>query len=259
MWATVRRLGPARLGVGDRAVGDLELGRQVERSVRRDLAVLERAGDGEGLERRARLVGEAGRDVRELLPASRYRGSAGFDRRASWPSPAPRRCCGSMTIAVAPLGLVGLGDLPGPPRSRAWSRGVDRQPMSLPGWAGVELWRSSSLPRRVADDLALAVGALRAVVVGGLQAGQALVVGADASRSPGRRARPAGRPGGCRAGCRSRAGRASGSSPPWAGRPCGDVGEARAAGRRSLQDVGSRSCGGAGRAWRGPRPGRFTW
>ena len=60
--------------VVDRAVGDLDLVGQVEARVGRDQAVLQRARDGERLERRARLVGEADGAVLRAPPAGGGRG-----------------------------------------------------------------------------------------------------------------------------------------------------------------------------------------
>ena len=76
----VERLPAAVLGVVDRAVGDLDLRRQVERRRRRHRAVLERTRDGERLERRARLVGEADGAVLER-PRGRGARLVGVDAR----------------------------------------------------------------------------------------------------------------------------------------------------------------------------------
>ena len=83
-WARIcavrQRLGAARVRLADRAVGDLDLRRQVERRVGRDRAVLQRARDGERLERRARLVGVADGAVLRGV-AGRRRRRVGVDAR----------------------------------------------------------------------------------------------------------------------------------------------------------------------------------
>ena len=130
------RLIAVGLGVLDLAVGDLEDRREVEHRVRRDLAVLQRCGDRERLEGRARLVGGADRAV-----LARVRRAP---RRARWRSPrgqlASARIApllGSMTIAVAPLGFHVLPTSLSTCSARSWMLASSVRRTLWPGRTGL--------------------------------------------------------------------------------------------------------------------------
>ena len=232
MSATVSVTAPRVVRLLDHAVGDLDRRRQVEDGVGRDEALLERAGDRERLEGRARLVGEAGRPVRA---ASSGVGDAGrWGRRAaSSRAPGPRRPRVHDDRGRA-LRLVGLADVGEHLLGARLELGVDRQPQVLALLGPAERVALDLVAERVADHLALAVGAAEQLLVGRLEPGEALVVDPDGADHVERRARPPDRPAGSRQ--RGDAGELRACAPGRrsAGRPCGP-------GRRTRGPIGERA------------------
>ena len=162
--------------LADLAVGDLDRRRQVERRVRRDLAVLERAGHRERLERRARLVGGADRAVLARV-LGRVAGLVGVDLR-------PVREREDLAVARVhhdrgrALGLVRLADLGEHLLGASWIAASSVSRTFWPGAVGRGVAQLDRVAERVLDQLALAVAAAQVLVVLVLEPGQALVVGA---------------------------------------------------------------------------------
>ena len=153
-----QRLVAVGLGVVDLAVGDLQHRRDVELGVRGDDAVLERAGDRDRLERRARLVVEA--DGLVLV----------------WRTPAPPP--GSLALTRGQLASARIAPVLGfiDDRRRALGRvlradpgehlldlvlqrGVDRQLQRLAGLHRAHVVDRDRLADRVVDDPPHPVGA----------------------------------------------------------------------------------------------------
>ena len=197
-----------RVRLADRPVGDLDLGRHVEGRLGLDEAVLERAGDRERLEGRARLVGEAGRHVRELVGVGAGE-VVGVDRRPARHREDVavgrvhddrRRVLGHVLVADVAEHLLGVGLDPA----------VDRELDVVAGGGAGDDVAVDLLAERVLGDRDLAVGAREDVVLGLLDAEQPLALVADGADQP------AARPCSCgidaarvREGFRSRRGRAS--------------------------------------------------
>ena len=152
-----QRLVAVVLGVVDLPVGELEDRRDVELRVRRDHPVLERAGDRDRLERRARLVVEPDRLVfgppRSLADA----GQLASARIAP--------VLGSTAIAVALLGEYSAPDLGEHPLDLLLQPRVDRQRDRLAGIGGAQVVDRDRLPDGVADDPAQPVRPLEHAVV----------------------------------------------------------------------------------------------
>ena len=152
-------------------------GRQVEGRVRRDGAVLQRAGHRERLEGRARLVGVADRAV--------LRGVAGRGARVVGVDARPvgqRQHLAGVGVhddRGRALGPVGRADVGEHALDLVLDRGVDRQLQARPRLGGLRVADRDRLAERVVDQAPLAVGALQQLVVGVLEAAQAVAVGAD--------------------------------------------------------------------------------
>ena len=171
------RLPPARMRVGDRAVGDLEDRREVERRLGRDLAVLERTGDGERLERRARLVGRARRAVRHRV-VRRLVEPVGVDARPVRERE-DRAVVGVHDQRGGALGLPVLADLVEDLLGVVLDVRVERQPDLLAGHGALDLAQLDRVAERVADQLPLAVLAAQLPVELVLEPRQAVALGAD--------------------------------------------------------------------------------
>ena len=226
----------ARVGVLDHPVGDLDRRRQVERRRRRHQPLLERPGDRERLEGRARLVGEPGRHVARAPRGSRRRGWRGRSRRpvghrqdlgGARVHDDRRRAVGRVGLADAGEHALGLGleaGVEGQLEVGAVGGGGDRVALEL-------------VAERVADHLR----ARRRCRAGARPRRPRARSGPGSRsrpcRSPGRRARPAGRSGGCRGASRSRAGRAARSARRRRGRPCARCRRSRLAVGEAAQDL----------------------
>ena len=170
--------------LADRPVGHLDLGWHVEGRLGLDEAVLKGAGDGEGLEGRARLVGEAGGHVRQLVRIG-IGEVARIDRRPARHSehvPVGRvhddRGCILRHVLVADVAedLLGVGLDPA----------VDRELDVVAGGGAGDDVTVDLLTERVLGDRDLAVGPREHVVLGLLDAEQSLSVVADRADQPPR-------------------------------------------------------------------------
>ena len=163
--------------VGDLAVGDLEHRREVERRVRRDLAVLERAGDRERLERRAGLVGRAGRAVRhrvvgrlvELVGVHARPVGEREDRAVARVHDERGRALGLPLLADLGEHLLGV----------VLDVGVEREPDGLARHGPLVLAQLDRVAERVAHQPALAVAAAQLLVEPVLEPREAVALGAD--------------------------------------------------------------------------------
>ena len=169
----------ARVRLADHAVVELDRRRQAELRVRRDLVLLERARDGERLERRAGLVGGADRAVLARV-VGRVAGVVGVDPRpvGEREQRAAARVHDDRGGAARAPGLADLGEhLLG----LVLDRLVDRQLDVWPGHGPARLAQLDRLAERVLDEPALAVLAVQRAVERVLEAGQAVALGADAA------------------------------------------------------------------------------
>ena len=169
--------GPRGLRLADRAVGDLDLRGEVEGRVGRDGAVLQSTRDGDRLERRSGLVGVAHRAVLRRV-AGRGTRCVGVDAR---PVRQREHLAGGGVHddrggAVGPVGRADVGqhalDL-------VLDGGVDGQLEARPRLCRLGVADRERLAERVLDQAPLAVGALKHLVVGVLEAAQAVAVGPD--------------------------------------------------------------------------------
>ncbi len=165
-----------RVRLADLAVGDVDRRREAELRVRRDQPVLQRAGDRERLERRARLVGRA--DGAVLLGVvGRGAGRVGVHARpvGEREDRAVARVHHERGRALRPPLLADLGEhLLG----AVLDVGVEREAHALARLGRLDVAHLDRLAERVLDEAPLAVGAADHVVERVLEAGQALAVGA---------------------------------------------------------------------------------
>ncbi len=143
----------------------------------RDLAVLERAGDGERLERRARLVGGAGRAVHHRV-VRRLVEPVGVD-----PRPVRERqdrpVVGVHDERGRPLGLPLLADLVQDLLGVVLDVRVERQPQLLAGDRPLDLAQLDRVAERIADEPPLAVLTAQLPVELVLEPGQAVALRPD--------------------------------------------------------------------------------
>ena len=220
---------------------------------------LQRGGDGERLEGRARLVGEAGRPVDQVFVAGARRGRSG----STGGQLAIARICevrGSIDDRRRALRRVRFADLGQHLLGLLLDRRVERQ---LDVFAVARLRctvssrigsPSASLTIRRSPSVAAAAPLPRPP-----RARSGPGFRRRRRRSPAPPSRPAGRCGGCRAARRSRRARAVRSAPRSAGRPCGRRRRSRI--RRSALSSTSLLAAGRGSAPASPPPARgfFTW
>ena len=165
------------MGLLDHAVGDLDRRGQVEARVGGDQALLERGPDRERLEGRAGLVGEGGRAVGERL------GAGGLQVARVEPGRVRHRQhvagLGVHHDRGRALGGVALGDVGDRLLGLVLDRGVDRQLHVVADGRRLQHVEADRVAAGVVDDLLLAVLAAEGLVLGLLEPGQALVLGAD--------------------------------------------------------------------------------
>ena len=167
----------ARVRLADLAVGHGDRRREVERRVRPHLALLERGGHGERLERRAGLVGHARRPVHHRV-VRRVEQAVGVDAR-----PVGERQHGPvLRVHHERGGALGLPRLPDPGErllGLVLDVGVERELDVRPPPRAGDVAQLDRVAQRVLDELALAVGAAQPAVELVLEPRQALPVGPD--------------------------------------------------------------------------------